>query len=78
MSVDEESYAFGKGAKQVEEMLEEFNQHAPYGLEHRRQVSVEVKLTEDQIKEIVPILFGTSYEEVKRIADSKNYSQYRS
>lgn len=36
MSVDEESWAFGKAQKQVEEMLEEFNENAPYGLEHRR------------------------------------------
>lgn len=78
MSVDDESYAFGKAKKQVEEMLGEFNEHAPCGLEHRRQVTVESKLTEKQAKDIVPILFGRSYEEIKRLSDPKNYSQYRS
>lgn len=78
MSVDEESWVFvGKAEQQVKEMFEEFNEHAPYGLEHRRQVSVEFKLTEDQLKEIVPILFGKPYEEVKRLTDPKNYTQHR-
>lgn len=78
MSVDEESWAFGKAKKQVEEMLEEFNQNAPYGLEHRKMDSL--RLTEEKIKSTRVRLSERSidFSYVDYIRDPKNYSQYRS
>lgn len=72
MSVDEESYAFGKAKKQAEEMLKEFNEHAPHGLEHRRLIDdyelkhkwhnhlelPKKKLTDEDMERIRDILEG--------------------
>lgn len=78
MSADEESYAFGKAEQQVKEMLEEFNEHAPYGLEHRKMGSL--RLTEEKIKSTRVRLSERSidFSYVDYIRDPKNYSQYRS
>lgn len=57
------------GHADFQEIAEEFNEHAPYGLNHRREVSFSFELAEDQLKTFMSEVFAneTAYAEIRRL-----------
>lgn len=55
----------------MSELIEEFNEHAPYGLEHRRQqeVSFSFQLAQRNLRDFMEVVFAreTALAEIKRL-----------